>query len=71
MGKYLCLCFLYSPDAFFKEVVIVAWAPSRTPMVCACFVVACFKSMPNIPTTSCITWETKTLPLSVILSVGK
>ena len=37
MGKYLCHCFLYSPDAIFKEVLIVAWARSRTPIVCACF----------------------------------
>ena len=71
MGKYLCHCFLYSPDAIFKEVLIVAWACSRTPIVCACFVVACFKFTPNISSTSCITWETKTLPLSVIMSVGK
>ena len=34
MGKYLCHCFLYSPDAIFKEVLIVAWARSRTPIVC-------------------------------------
>ena len=71
MGRYLCPCFLYSPDAIFKEVLIVAWACSRTPMVCACFVVACFEFMPKISATSCITWETKTLPLSVIMSVGK
>ena len=71
MGKYLCHCFLYSPDAIFKEVLIVAWARSRTPIVCACFVVACFKFLPNISATSCITWETKTLPFSVIISVGK
>ena len=69
MGKYLCHCFLYSPDAIFKEVLIVAWARSTTPMICACFVVACFKFMPNIWANSCITWETKTLPLSVIMSV--
>ena len=68
MGKYLSHCFLYSPDAIFKEVSIVAWALSRTSMVFACFVVACFKYMPSISATSCITWETKTLPLSVIMS---
>ena len=71
MRKYLCHCFLYAPDAFFKEVSIVAWARSRTPMVCACFVVACFKLMLNISATSYITWETKKLPLSVIMNVGK
>ena len=71
MGKYLCHCFLYSPVAIFKEVLIVAWARSRTPMVCACFVVACFKFMPSISATSCTTWEIKTLLLSVIMSVGQ
>ena len=71
MVKYLCHCFLYSPDAIFKEVLIVAWAYSRTLIVCACFVVACFKFMPNISATSCLTWETKTFLLSVIISVGK
>ena len=71
MGKYLCKCFLYSPDAIFKEVLIVAWARSKTPIVLACFVVACFKLMPNISATSCITWEMKTLPLSVIMRVSK
>ena len=55
MGKYLCHCFLYSPDANFKEFLIVAWARSRTPIVCACFAVACLKFMPNISATSCIT----------------
>ena len=71
MGNYLRHCFLYSPDANFKEVLTVAWACSRTPMVCACFVVACFKFLPSISVTSCITWETKTFALSVIMSVGK
>ena len=71
MCIYLCHCFLYSPGANFKEVLIVAWALSRTPIVCACFVVACFNFMFNISATSCITWETKTLPLSGIMSVGK
>ena len=71
MGKYLCHCFLYSADAVFKTVLIVAWAHSRTPIICACFVVACFKLMPNLSATSCITWETKTLPLSVLIRVGK
>ena len=71
MGKYLRHCFLYSSDAIFKEVLIVAWARSMTPIFCACFVVVCFKFMPNISATSCITWETKTLPLSVIMSVAK
>ena len=42
MGKYLRHCLLFSPDVIFKEVLIVAWARSRTPMVCSCFV-ACFK----------------------------
>ena len=39
MGNYLCHCFLYSPDAIFEEVLIVAWARPRIPKVCACFVV--------------------------------
>ena len=67
----LCHCFLYSTDAIFKEILIVAWARSRIPMVYACFIVASFKFMPSISATSCITWETKTLPLSVIVNVGK
>ena len=71
MCNYFCHCFLYSPDAIFKEVLIVAWALSRTPMVCACFVVACFEFMASFSAISCITWETKTLPLSVMISVGK
>ena len=29
MGKNLCHCFLYSPDAVFKEVLIVAWVGKR------------------------------------------
>ena len=70
MGKKLCHCFLYSTDANFKEVLIVTWARSRTPMVCACFVVACFKYLPCISATSGITWETKTLRSSAIMSVG-
>ena len=49
----------------------MACAPSGTPIVCACFVVACFKFMPSVSATSCITWETRTLPLSFITSVGK
>ena len=40
-------------------------------MVCACFVLACFKFMPSISDTSCIIWETKTLALSVMMSVSK
>ena len=71
MGKYLCHCFLYSPHAIFKEALIVAWVRFSTPMVCACFVVAWFKFMPSISATSCMTWGTKTLPLSVIMSVSK
>ena len=71
MGKYLCHCFLYSRDSIFKEVLMVVWARFRTPMVCASIVVACFGFMPSISATSCITWETKTLHLSVIMSVGK
>ena len=71
MGKDLCHCFLYPPDAIFKEVLIVSWARSRTPKVRACFGVACFKFMPNFSATSCITWEAKTLPLSVKISEGK
>ena len=71
MGKYLCHCFLYPPDAIFKEVLFVAWALSKTPMVCACFVVACSRFMPSISATSCITWETKTLLFSVMMSIGK
>ena len=63
----MCPCFVHSPDSIFKVVFIVAWAHSRTPMVCACFVAVCFKSMPNISVSSCITWEMKMLPfLSVI-----
>ena len=58
-------------DASLKEVLTGAWPRSRTPMVCACSVVAYFKFMPNISATSCITWETKMLPLSVIMGVGK
>ena len=53
MGEYFRPCFLFSPDDFFKEVMIVAWARSRTPTVCACFVVACFNFMPSFSTTSC------------------
>ena len=71
MGKYLCHCFPWSPDATFGEMLIVAWAHSRTPMVYACFVVSCFKFIPNISATSCTTWETKMLPLSIIMSVGR
>ena len=71
MGKYLCSCFLYSHDAIFKEILIVAWARSRTPIVCARFVVAYFKFMPSVSDTSSMTWETKTLSLSVKMSVGK
>ena len=70
MGKCFCQCFVYSPDAIFKEVVIMAWSRSRTPFICACFV-ACFKLMRSISATSCITWETKMIPLSVILNAGK
>ena len=66
MGKRLCHCCLYSPEAVFKEVLVVAWARSSTSIVWACF-----KFMPNILATSCITWETKTLPLSVIMTVEK
>ena len=49
----------------------MAWAHSRTPIVCAGFVVACFKVMPRILASLCKTWEVKMLPLSVIMSVGK
>ena len=65
------LCFQFSPGAIFREHLVVAWARSRTPTVCACFVVACFKLTPGISATSCITWERKTLSLSVIMSVGR
>ena len=71
MGKHLGHCVLYSPDAILKEVLIVPLAPSRTPFVCACFVVACFRFMPNVFATSYKTWVTKTLPLSVIIGVVK
>ena len=71
MGKYLCHCFLYSLDVIFKEVLNLAWARSRTPIVFAYFFVACFKYLPSISAISCITWETKTLPLSVVMGVGK
>ena len=71
MGKYLCHRFLYSPYAIIKGTFVVAWARFRAPMVCAGFVVACFNFMPSVLAVSCITWETKTLPLSVIMSVGK
>ena len=67
----MCHCSLYSPDAVFKEVLIVVWARFRTPRVCACFVMAIFNYMPNISANLCITWETKTFPLSVIIGVGK
>ena len=57
MGQYLSDCFVYSPDAIFREIMIMAWARSRTPVVCTCYVVACFKFMPSISATSSITWE--------------
>ena len=71
MGKFMCHCSLCSPDAISKETLIVAWALSWNPKAYACFVVACFKYMPKTSATSCITWETKTLPLSATMSVGK
>ena len=71
MGKSLCHCYLCSHDANFEEIFIVAWARSRTPTVCACFVVSCFKFMSIISAAWCLTWDAKTLPLSIILSVGK
>ena len=40
-------------------------------MDCACFVVACFKLVPSISALSCVTWESKTFPLSGIRNVGK
>ena len=43
MCKYLCHFFLYSVDAIFKEVLIVAWARSRFSVV-----FACFKYMPKV-----------------------
>ena len=49
----------------------MAWARSRNPIVCACFVVACLKFMPSISTISSITLKMKTLSLSAKLSVGK
>ena len=71
MGKFLCHCFLYLPDAILREVSIVAWARPRTPIICACFVVACFRFMPSISSISFITLEMKTLYLSVKMSVRK
>ena len=71
MGNYLSHCFLYSPDAILKEVLNMAWARSGTPIICACFAVACFKFMQSLSATSCIPWEAKTLLLSIIMSVGK
>ena len=50
---------------------MMAWTRSMTLTVCACFVVAYFKFMRSISLTSCITWETKMLPLSGMVSVGK
>ena len=49
----------------------MACARSRTQIVCACFVVACFKFMPSISAISFIISETKRLPLSVLMTVGK
>ena len=71
MGKYLCHCFVNSPDTIFKEVLILAWERSWTPMLCAYFNAACFKCMLSSSATSCIIWETRTLLLTVLMSVGK
>ena len=49
----------------------MAWARFWTPIACPCFVNASFNYMPSISATSCMTWETKMLPLSVIMSVRR
>ena len=39
-GKIFCGCFLYSPNAGLQEVLNVSWAYSRTPIGCACWILA-------------------------------
>ena len=69
--RNLCQCLRNSLEGIFSDVFIVASVFSWTPIVCACFVVAWWSVIPRTSIFSCITFATKTEPLSVIITLGK
>ena len=60
-----------SPEDNFIDVTTVVCFFSTTPIVCACFMVSWRTVIPRTSNTSCITFETETELLSVIITVGK
>ena len=69
-GKFLSHCLRVSPEDIFSNVFIVAFVLFKTPIVCACFVVAWRSVIFRTSAVSGITFETKTDLLSVIITVG-
>ena len=66
----IVLLFGYPPVYISKEVLIVAWACCKSPIVWTWLVVACFKLILTICATSWLFWELKTDPLSVVMIEG-
>ena len=72
-----CIRYIFVPlfhlfaRCHFREILIVEWALPGPRLFLACCVVTCFDFIPSISTSSCIAWETKTLPLSDIMTAGK
>ena len=67
----MCHCLRNAPEDNFSVISIVACIFSRTPIACACIVTAWRSVKYRTSTFSCMTFETKTEPLSVITSGGK
>ena len=55
----------------FIEVFIVASSPSKTPIVGACFVLACRSGILSTSASSCITLEEKIGFMSFIINVAR
>ena len=70
-GRNLCQLCRNSPVAALSWVLTEACVLSRSPIVRACFIVACFSSAPRTAVTSWVTWALNCVPRSVMIVVGR
>ena len=70
-GRNLCQLFLNSPVDALRCALTDACVRSNSPIVWACFVVACLSSMFRTAATSSVTWEVNCVPISVMIVVGR
>ena len=71
MLTYFCYNNFRPPVLTFNACMIDTGVRSNMPIVCACFVMACFKKYPGRRVVSLITWDVDAVRLSERSVVGK